>query len=90
MLAREHMNKIFNNILKSIFLLLGLLIVWRSPVNGWSSLVWLAGTIIMTVIRKPHIETNTKNIIAQSYQTTTEKLFGYGVCWLSIITAIVT
>lgn len=30
------------------------LLIWRLPVNGWGSLVWLVGTVSVHVLRTPH------------------------------------
>lgn len=38
--------------------------IWRWQVNGWGSLVWLAGFIVTGLIRAPHARRNRENAIS--------------------------
>ncbi|MEM7207933.1 MAG: protein-S-isoprenylcysteine O-methyltransferase [Pseudomonadota bacterium] len=53
-------------------------IVWRAPINGWESLVWLAGMVVMGVVRRPHENANKQNTISASRQNAMEN--GLLVC----------
>ena len=55
-----------------VFLLIAGLIIWRLPINGWGSLVWLAGFFIMCAIRIP-IENASKQVgVSESRRDTLE------------------
>ena len=66
------MNKALKIVFPPIAIVIAAAIVWRLPVNGWGSLVWLAGAILMGVIRKPHERINKENEITESRQTVVE------------------
>ncbi|MEM6427415.1 MAG: protein-S-isoprenylcysteine O-methyltransferase [Cyanobacteria bacterium P01_H01_bin.119] len=66
------MNKVSKLIFPLIAIVLVVAIIWRSPINGWGSLVWLAGTISMGIIRTPHERLNKGNEITESRQTAVE------------------
>ena len=66
------------NILKNfVFLVIAIsvigAIIWRYPVNGWGSLVWLAGVIALSLIRRPYEKANKENEVTDSRKTTLEK-----------------
>lgn len=54
-------------------------IVWRAPVNGWWSIVWLVGVIAMSVIRRPHEKANMKNEIVDSNQNIVDNVLQVAV-----------
>ncbi|MEM9007795.1 MAG: protein-S-isoprenylcysteine O-methyltransferase [Cyanobacteria bacterium P01_F01_bin.86] len=68
------MNKALKIVFPLIAVVIAAVIVWRLPMNGWGSLVWLAGAIAMGVIRKPHERINKENEITESRQTTVENV----------------
>ena len=73
------MDKIKNLIGYAIFAAIAGLIIWRYPINGWTSLVWLAGMIMMGIIRAPHEQRNKDNTITESRQTGVENALLAGV-----------
>ncbi|MEM7029336.1 MAG: protein-S-isoprenylcysteine O-methyltransferase [Chloroflexota bacterium] len=68
------MNIIRRSIFALIIVLIIVALVWRLPINGWGSLIWLVGTIIMGVIRNPYEKANKANEITESRQTTIENI----------------
>ncbi|MEM9292251.1 MAG: protein-S-isoprenylcysteine O-methyltransferase [Acidobacteriota bacterium] len=73
------MEKVFRLFFLLIFLALSAWILWRVPENGWGSLVWLLGTIVMMAIRAPFEATNRKNEIEESRQEVVENVLLAGV-----------
>ena len=55
------------------------LILWRVPINGLGSLVWLVGSVVMAAIRRPHEKINAANITTRSKQDWMENLLLAGV-----------
>ncbi|MEM1411518.1 MAG: protein-S-isoprenylcysteine O-methyltransferase, partial [Pseudomonadota bacterium] len=49
-------------------------IVLRTPVNGWGSLLWLVGQFGMGFIRFPFEQENRANVVVESRKTVLEKL----------------
>ena len=49
-------------------------ILWRWQVNGWGSLAWLAGVILMNVIRAPFARQTRDNKIVESRRTLLEQI----------------
>ena len=49
-------------------------IVWRWQENGWGAFVWLAGVILMNVIRAPFARQTKDNTITDSRQTLGERI----------------
>ena len=54
-------------------------VVWRWEINGWGSLVWLAGIVLMSVIRAPFARQTEDNTIVESRKTLVEKLLLAGM-----------
>ena len=54
-------------------------ILWRWQVNGWGSLAWLAGVVLMNVIRAPFARQTQDNTIAESRRTATERILLAGM-----------
>ena len=48
-------------------------IVWRWQVNGWGALAWLAGVILMNVIRAPFARHAQENTIVEARRTRLER-----------------
>ena len=71
------------NIKKYLPAILGLivigLIIWRLPINGWGSIIWLVGTAMMVVIRRPHERVNASNKATKSRQDLIENILLGGV-----------
>ncbi|RMB08422.1 protein-S-isoprenylcysteine O-methyltransferase Ste14 [Eilatimonas milleporae] len=57
-------------------ILLGVLgvIVWRLPVNGWGSLVWVASIVLLTVLRMPHARQTKTNTITDKHAVSLERV----------------
>lgn len=66
------MNKVLKILLSAIAIIISIAIIWRLPVNGWGSFLWLLGMIIMSVVRRPHEKLNAKNVIEQSRRSKVE------------------
>lgn len=54
-------------------------IIWRTPVNGWGSIVWIMGIIVMSVIRRPHEKSNMNNEIIKSSQNIVDNVLQVAV-----------
>ena len=69
--------------MRIVFALIGLAVVaailWRWQVNGWGSIAWLAGIILMNVIRAPFARQTRDNTIAESRQTLAERILLAGM-----------
>ena len=50
------------------------LVIWRLPVNGWGSLVWLGGTFAMVLIRQPFASRTKGNTIVEERMDLTERV----------------
>ena len=59
----------------------GLLAVglWRWPENGWGSVVWLIGIVLINAIRMPFAKRTRENTITDSRKTGTEKFLLAGM-----------
>ena len=49
-------------------------VIWRWPVNGWGSLVWLASMVLLTVIRLPYAKRAKANAIDDKRSASIERL----------------
>ena len=47
-------------------------VIWRLPINGWGSLLWVATAVAMVAIRQPYEAIISENEIAESRRTTLE------------------
>lgn len=52
--------------------LLGILL-WRLPINGWGSLVWLSGLMLLHVIRTPHNTVASNTASEEIYHAASER-----------------
>jgi len=68
------MNRLVRIFITCLMLAVTGYIIWRLPVNGWGSIVWLAGMIAMTIIRIPHASANKENTITDQRQASFERL----------------
>ncbi|MEM8984315.1 MAG: protein-S-isoprenylcysteine O-methyltransferase [Pseudomonadota bacterium] len=68
------MQQAFKVVFGLLFLAVAAVIIWRVPINGWGSLVWVLGGFAMTIIRSPHEKANKANTITESRQTATENV----------------
>ena len=66
-------------VLAAIALSMVVLAVWRWEINGWGSLVWIAGILLMNVIRAPFARQTQDNTIVESRKTLVEKLLLAGM-----------
>ncbi|MEM7432832.1 MAG: protein-S-isoprenylcysteine O-methyltransferase [Pseudomonadota bacterium] len=62
-----------------IFGVVGAVIIWRAPINGWSTVIWMTGNIIMGVIRAPHEAANKANVAVESRQNATENTLLFAI-----------
>ena len=71
--------------MRIVFALIGLAvlaaILWRWQVNGWGSIAWLAGIILVNVIRVPFARQVRDNTIAESRQTLVERILLAGMAF---------
>lgn len=49
-------------------------LVWRVPINGWGSIVWLASAIAVPVLRAPFLARTRDNEITDDRQDRTERI----------------
>ncbi|MEM6537359.1 MAG: protein-S-isoprenylcysteine O-methyltransferase [Pseudomonadota bacterium] len=57
-----------------LFLALCGVVLWRAPVNGWGSVVWLASALLMTIIRAPFAAQNRQNKISERFSVLPERV----------------
>ncbi|MEM9208799.1 MAG: protein-S-isoprenylcysteine O-methyltransferase [Pseudomonadota bacterium] len=73
------MQRLQSILISAVLLGICLWIVWRVPINGYGSLIWLLGNVVMAIVRRPHEAANKANVVTESRQTTTENLLLAGV-----------
>ena len=49
-------------------------VIWRWPVNGWGSIVWVASMVLLTVIRMPYAKRAKANTITDKRAVSSERL----------------
>lgn len=50
------------------------LLIWRLPINGWGSLIWLAGMVGLYVLRAPHQTVAQNTTTERTYHETSERV----------------
>ena len=73
------MKTAMNIVFMVVFIATAALIVWRWQVNGWSSLVWLMGIVLMSIIRGHYTRQTQDNAIDESHKTTLEQILLFGM-----------
>ena len=68
------MNRLIRIIITCLMLAVAGYTIWRLPVNGWGSIVWLVSTIATIVIRMPHATAKKQNTITDQRQVSFERL----------------